>query len=227
MKYAAYCMTKNIYHKVIPSLNSLLLNSSVDRVWLVIENNFVGFDLPNRVKIANAGWKNYFTKDGPNYNCQWTYMCMMKVALCKIFKDADRILTLDLDTIVDQNIDELWDLNLDDYYFAGVTEPLKSDKMDYVNAGVIMWNLEKMRDGMADNMIHHLNSFQYNYPEQECMSKLCQGHILQIDSCYNASKFTEPTDEQKIRHFAAVYRWYEDQPLVQKYKNDGKVIITK
>ena len=39
MKYAAYCITRNLYHDVIPSLKSLLIHTDVDEVFLVIEDD--------------------------------------------------------------------------------------------------------------------------------------------------------------------------------------------
>lgn len=219
-RVAAYCMTRNIYHKVRPSLNSLLKNSSVDHVYLIAEDEDVGFPLPEKVSVIDMLGQTFFWADGPNYNCRWTYMVMMRIALCHILKDEDRVLALDLDTIVDANIDELWETPIDDFYYAGVDEMSMAGNGAWSNGGVILWNLKKMRDGMADRIIHELNTVHYNFPEQECMNKLCHGHIYRLNSTYNACNFTAPTRHPKIHHFAAKRRWYEDQPLVQKYKEE-------
>lgn len=226
MKYAAYCMTRNVYHKVIPSLNSLLTNSSVDKVFLIAEDDYVGFELPERVQVVNQKNQKFFLPDGPNYNCRWTYMCMMRIPLCHIFPEYDRILTLDHDTIVEANIDSLWDTRIDDFYYAGVDEVSCATEGPWSNSGVILWNLRKMRDRMADKIIHELNTVHYNFPEQECMNKLCKGKIYTLSSAYNVCRYTRPAPYPKIYHFAATPQWYETKPLVKKYMNDGKVVGT-
>ena len=218
-RYACYCMTRNIYYKVWPSLNSLLQHADLEKVYLLTEDNDIGFELPRNVEIVNVRDQQYFTPDGPNYATQWTYMVLMKTALCKIFPKLDRILSLDLDTIIDEDINELWDTPIDDHYLAGVPEPQNTtDSFVYINAGVVLWNLCKLRDGKCDEIIHSLNTKHWPFPEQNCVSHLCHGNIYHLPSQYNYSRYSKPTRHPKIYHFAAYGDWYEREPLVQKYK---------
>ena len=219
-RVACYCMTRNIYHMIGPSLNSLLKNTSVEHVYLLTEDDEIGFSLPEKVSIVNVGDQKFFKSDGPNYHSMWSYMVLMRTALCHIFPDLDRILTLDLDTIVDENIDEIWDVPIDQCYFAGVKEERLSSQLGrpYINAGVILWNLKKMRDGMADRMIKELNTTYHKYPEQDVMNEFCKDHIYQLSSDYNACRFTAPTSHPKVHHFPATIGWYNDFNIVKKYK---------
>lgn len=217
-RYVAYCMTRNLYEKVVPSLNSLLENTKVNKVFLLIEDDDIGFKLPGKVKTINVSNQQFFPPDGKNYNCRWTYMSMMRIPLCKIFPKYKRILTLDIDTIVDADISDLWDINLDGYYYAAVPEPAKSRKYIYTNGGVVLWNLESMRDGKCDHIIDHLNRFYWNFPDQECTAQLCRDHIYSLPSDYNVCEYTEHTDNPKIYHFACEINWFVKEPLVQKYK---------
>lgn len=219
MKYACYCMTRNIYHKVWPSLNSLLKHSDVDRVFLLTEDDDVGFEIPRQAQIVNVRDQKYFDRDGINYGNQWTWMVLMRTALSKVFPDIDRMLSLDLDTIVDEDISELWDTPMDDCYLAGVPEPQNChDGFIYINAGVVLWNLEKLRDGKCDEIINSLNTKRWFFPDQNCVSHLCQGKIYHLGSQYNYSRYSAPCKNPKIWHFAARRDWYEKEPLVQKYK---------
>ena len=215
---ACYCMTRNIYHKVRPSLNSLLKNTNVDHVYLIAEDDSVGFTLPDNVSVINVADQTWFDKDGPNYNCRWTYMCLMRIALCHVLPEEKRILSLDLDTIVAENIDDLWDVPIDDFYLAGVREPAKSGSGLYVNGGVVLWNLEKMRDGMADRIIRELNTIRYAFPEQDAMNKFCRGNMYELSSSYNVTRYTTKTAYPRIYHYAATPGWYEMNPMVQLYK---------
>ena len=219
-KVACYCMTRNIYHKVEPSLNSLLRNTpDIERVYLLTEDNDIGFEVPGKVRIKNVRKQTFFSPDGPNYYCQWTYMCMMKTALAKLFPQYDRMLTLDLDTIVLGNISEVWETPMGDNYLAGVLEPKNTaDGLTYINGGVVLWNLKQLRDGMVDKIIDSLNTEPWTFPEQNCVSHLCNGRIYCLHPMYNTSNYSAPCKNPKIRHFAATPGWYERDPLVQMYK---------
>ena len=222
MKAAVYCATRNIYHKIIPSLKSLLFNSSVEKVYLLVEDDHPDIGIPDwaPVEYINVSGQTYFPPDGANSNCWWTYMVLMRIVLCKILPpDLDKVLSLDCDTIINENIDELWDLELEDNYFAAVREVHRLFPVEpYYNAGVTMWNLEQMRDGKADEIVTRLNTVQYTFSDQDAMNIMCHDRTIELRSWYNANRFTTPTDSPKIFHYAATGTWYEHEPLVQKYK---------
>ena len=219
-KIVCYFMTRNLYPRVIASLKSVLKNGNIDRVYIMAEDDDLSFDLPSRVIVQNVReWKQLLDPDGPNYNNRWTYMVLMKVLLCKILPKASRALALDLDTIVRSDISDLWDLDMDNYYFAGVREPFWTERLhrDYVNGGVLFWNLDKMRDGMADHVIDVLNRRQYTFPEQDALNDICRGQFRVIDAAYNAGDWTEPPQSDiKIRHYmASKGTWMAEEEVIR------------
>ena len=220
-KVVCYFMTRNLYPRVIASLKSVLKNGNIDRVYIMAEDDDLSFDLPSRVIVQNVReWKQLLDPDGPNYNNRWTYMVLMKVLLCKILPKASRALALDLDTIVRSDISDLWDMDIDNYYFAGVREPFWTERLhrDYVNGGVLFWNLDKMRDGMADHVIDILNRRQYTFPEQDALNDICRGQFRVIDAAYNAGDWTEPPrSDIKIRHYMASKGMWKAEPEVRRY----------
>ena len=220
-KIVCYFMTRNVYTRVAASLKSLLKNGNIDRVYLFAEDDDLGFDLPSKVIVQDVSeYRKLLDPDGPNYNCRWTYMILMKVLVCKMLPKASRALTLDLDTIVRGDLSGLWDLNLDNYYFAGVREPFWTQRLhrDYVNAGVLFWNLDKMRNGMADHLLNVLNRMKYTFPEQDCLNDICRGRFLVINGIYNAGDWTEaPDGEIKIRHYMATKGLWVGEPEVVRY----------
>jgi len=219
MKAACYCATRNIYGDLAPSVNSLLANSDVDKVYLLIEDDTFPYKLPQKVETRNVKEQTYFHRNGPNFNNSWTYMVLMRAALHREFPDLDRILSLDVDTIVAKDISELWELPIDDYWIAGAREPYKSQFYDlYINCGVMLMNLKKLReDGKGDELINALNTKRYSYNEQDAIADLCHGGIYELPSDYNANEYTKPTVTPKIIHFAAIQHW-QDLPLVEMYK---------
>ena len=215
MKTVCYFITQNLYRDVFPSLKSLLKNGGIDRVYIFAEDDDIGFDLPEKVIVQNVEpWKKLLDPNGPNYNCRWTYMVMMKVALCEMLHKVDKALTLDVDTIVRGDISGLWDIDLTDYYFAGVREPYWYRRLhrEYVNAGVLLWNLNKMRDGTAQNVIRAMNRKPFIFVEQEALNEMCFDGIKTIDGRYNAGDWTEKTTEPVlIRHLMASHgAWVND-----------------
>lgn len=220
IKAAVYAGTQNLYSDMVTAAKSLVMHSSVDIIYFLIESDRFPYYLPPFIKTINISNQGYFSKWGSNARKKWTYMTLMRCALTKCFPALDKILWLDVDTLVQNSIDELWDLDMGDCYFAGVKEPEKS-KPDapYINAGVLMLNLEKLReDGMDDVLISTLNSKEYEFPDQDCINEICRNKILLIPSMYNANNFTEACDIPKIRHFAAETNW-RNKSILYPYRN--------
>ena len=164
-KAAAYCMTRNLYEIAVPSIKSLLINSDVDVVYLLIEDDEFPVKLP-RTKVINVSGQKFFPPGGINYRTQCTWMVLMRAALPKLLKEHV-VLSLDCDTFVLGDLSPLWDLPLKEYYLAGGAEPDKSLNSLYVNMGVALFNLAKLRkDGMADRIIDTLNRQPYAFAEQ-------------------------------------------------------------
>lgn len=219
-KVVCYLLTRNIYMDVVPSLKSLLKNGNVDRVYILAEDDDIGVELPGKVITKDiTEWKKMLDPNGPNYGCRWSYMVMMKVLLCHILP-IDRALTLDVDTIVRGDLSPLWDIDLTDDYFAGAREPFWTMRFhrDYVNAGVLMWNLGKMRDGTAERVLKAMNSRPFTFVEQDALNELCWDRIRVIDSAYNAGDWTEKVkSEIRIRHYMASKGLWKAEPEVRRY----------
>lgn len=219
MRAAVYAGTPNLYGDMIPAIKSLMMHSDVDRIYLLIRDDaFPGY-LPPEVETVNVSSQKWFPEGGPNYYSIWSHLILLRVALPKLFPDLDRILSLDVDTIVDRDISDLWELDLGDNFVAAVREPEKSSKQRlYINAGVMMMNLKLLREtGMDDMMIEDLNHTRRIYPEQDCISQLCSGYILELEPKYNASICTAQPEDPCIYHYAA-QRFWQGNPEVLKYK---------
>ena len=216
MKAAVYTGTRNYYPYMIPAVKSLLAHSDVDEVYLLIEDDVFPYKLNEKVKTINVSDQEYF-RDGPNMNSRFTYMAMMRAALAFVFPSYDRILSLDCDTIVDQDISDLWDLPIEDCYFSASPEYHKTTRdFMYCNVGVTLFNLAKLRDGKAQEVIDRINTEHFDFVEQDAFNYLCQSFIYPMDGDYNACTWTTHTDHPKIYHFAG-YRDWMGFPEVQKY----------
>lgn len=219
MKAACYCGTRNVYNQMIPSVRSLLKNSKIDKVYFVCEDDTFPYDVPEKVEIRNLSKQTYLSRGGLNYNCLWSYMCLMKVALWKEFPELDKLLVLDPDTIIEEDVSELWDIDMTDYYLAAVSEPEKSKSQIYINGGVQFQNLEKLRDGKGEELIHAIDTHFYSFPDQECISEHCWGQIYLLPAEYNYCRFTsaEKLEHPKVWHFAGDGKKSLRYDVVRKY----------
>lgn len=236
MKVAAYTGTRNLYRDMTPAVTSLLLNSDVDKVYLLIEDDEFPVKMPDKVEAINVSKQTYFRKDGPNMGSKFTYMAMMRATYALMFPQYDKILSLDVDTIIDKDISELWDIDLGDNYFAAVSEPDRCSggkyyfSPVYTNIGVAMYNLKKLRsDNLLNNVIMNLNYKYYQFLEQDCFNEFCQGHILELPNMYNCTNycvypFTGWCDDPKIIHYAGL-KLYGHLPYFEKYRQRECEII--
>lgn len=235
MRTAVYLGTRNVYCDIVPSLKSLLLNTAVEKVYFLIEDDTFPEYLPPCVEIVNVSGQTFFRPDGPNYSNPWTWMVMMKAALTKVIPD-DETLYLDYDVFFVKDIgSELWDIDLDGYYFAGVNEwKKKGFKQPYINFGVVLLNLKKIReDGMDDKFIHLLNT-EYTFTnEQDVMNRLSWPRMKTIPSTYNMNDYVEPCDDPKVIHYAGIgenFPWsrkrWQEFPVVEHFRQmDWKDIL--
>ena len=222
MKTAVYFGSHHVYDDMIPASKSLLKNSDVDKIYFLIEDDVYPHEIPSCIETINIRdvIPSIYNPNNPNFGAEWTYVGLARTALTKIFPDLDTILTIDCDTIVVQDVSDLWDFDITDYYFAAAKEPhlSRASRCLYVNAGVMLLNLKKMReDKVDDEYIRALNEKRYYFVCQDVMNALSQGHILEIPSDYNSCDFTLPTDNRKIIHYAGNRRW-RDYDIVKYYR---------
>ena len=219
-KVAVYAGTRNLYEQMYVCLKSLLANTIIDRVYLLIEDDEFPYHVPDNVMIANVSEQQFFLPGSPNYSSPWSYMAMLRCVLSFILKDEERVLWLDCDTIVNDDISDLFEINMDGYFYAGVMEPQKSkDIFRYINSGVMLCNLELLRETQKEvELAYFLNTYRFVWADQEVINLLCQGHIRTIDSEYNQNAFTLQCVRPKIIHYAAVKDFKNDWAY-QKYVN--------
>ena len=228
-KVAVYTGTRNVYPQMYVSLKSLLLNTDMDRVYLMIEDDEFPYPIPKNVLVANVKDQIFFPKGSANYNTSYSYMELLRCALGLMLQQEKTVLWLDIDTIINDDISDLFETDMSNYMYAGAIEPQKCRNIfSYVNVGVLLCNLEALRETEREAaMIAFLNNYPFDYPGQDVINLLCQGYIRQIGSEYNCTDWTIPCNRPKIIHFAAIkpeqykrtwaYRKYEsiELPLVE------------
>lgn len=218
-KVVVYMATRNLYEALRGSLNSLLANTKVDKVYALIEDDTLPYALPDFVYCIRMDPTKWFAPDGPNYNSQWTYAILLRTALSQILTE-DQVLVLDCDTIIQKDLSALWDAPLSKYEYlaAGRKFNTVADGTIYINSAVLMLNLKALRNYHMDQMlIDSLNAQYYEMPEQDCFTQLCQGHIRILPKSYNTPVDMYDTDPAAhILHYAQwIHDGVEDPPMLR------------
>ena len=241
MRHAVYCGTRKVYEQMETAAKSLVAHTPVDVVHFLIEDAEFPRSLPDFVQVHDVSKQKWFDLKGPNAKTGWTWMVLMRAALCHVLADVDRVLSLDVDTICHRDASGIWELPVDGCYYAAVTEQHKSGNgLQYANMGVCLFNLEKLRDGKADEVISVINSRKYGWPEQDVLNYLCQGRICEMPKKYNDMAFNGSVEEPVITHYAgqrndswtsdtapmhyAAMSW-DDAIAERRYANFGTVLF--
>lgn len=204
-KHALYSVTRNLYGDMVTAAKSLVANSDVDKVWFFTEDDNFDYWVPDFFEVVNVSDQEFFPPDSPNYRGWASHMALMRapLALMPQFKDLDRILSLDVDAICIRNVSDVWDMPIEDCYFSASREEVITFKwMVYCNVGVMLHNLDMLRNGKCQEIVDALNWHAYLNDMQDCYSFLCQGHIHCMPPDYNYNRFTGQTNTVRIRHFA-------------------------
>lgn len=223
MKHAVYSGTRNVYDDMEMSAKALVANSDVDKVHFLIEDETFPRPLPDIIECHDVSGQDFFLQDGPNMESRYTYMAMMRIALCHVLPELDKVLALDTDTVCVADIGDMWDWPLDGCYFAAAQEWDRSENgLQYCNFGVVLYNLEMMRDGKANECVEVLNKRRYPWVEQDVGNYLCQGRIYEMPLEYNSNWYTDKNlskRKAKIVHYAGIRHddWIR-KPQPRKYR---------
>ena len=218
-KVVAWCGTANVYPYMAASARSVLQKvRGIDKVYFLTETDDFPEPLPDIVECININDTPYLDPNGANFINGWTWMTLSRLALHHILPE-DRVLYLDCDTIAEADFSELFDLDLQGKVMAAVREPDRcKPPFVYFNAGVLLMDLQKMRQGIGDEMLNMVNTVKLGCPDQDTINLLCQGRILELPPIYNASDWTGQPGDPKLTHYAGMKRYWERR-LFQKYLN--------
>lgn len=235
-KIAVYSVTSDRFDFLRASIKSILFNSDVDKIYVITDADALPKDFPKDIELITIKKPpKYMHLDGPNVKTEFKLYCLLRLAFYRLFPQYDKILSLDYDIIARRDISDLWNIQLgDDYYLAGVPEadrtrgsvygyyPKRDFKalsnvifkhVTYVNAGVLLLNLKKLRDDeVGDRMIDMLNDGEYALPEQDIFNTACHKNMYLLSPDYNSCNLTKQTVNPKIIHYARMEKKldYED-----------------
>ena len=195
-----------------------------------------------------------------------------RLMLPSLLPNLDKVLYLDTDIIVKKDLSALFNYNIDNFYLAGVLDVEVSGNgiiqgrasvtkndiymnkygkdillKSYVNAGILLFNLKKMRrDNLESKLLNCISSYDLEFHDQDALNLECFGKIMNIPNIYNIASWQDFYNDQVIVHFLDVnkpWKWLttRNSELWWKYAektdcfkniqskylvNDGKYVLS-
>ena len=208
------------------SITSLLENNSSCNVVVHILHSDLSKAAKARLQMFESRYKNAkiqihkiddsrFEKFGITIE-HITKETYFRYMIAEVMPNIDNVLYLDGDTIVNGDISELFDTDLTNYYCAGVSDIYiesvgykKTLGIDgvYINAGVILFNLDEMRKiDIAEKLFKLTAENNFKYQDQDAINVAFNGKMKELDCIYNFKRahqkaFPEKVPSAKIIHY--------------------------
>lgn len=145
-------------------------------------------------------------------NTYLTKMTFYRLLLPSLLRNVDKCIYLDADTIVCDDISLLMEHNVDDYYIAAVVDRdirkvqynnIGNFNLDeYFNAGVMLMNLERIREHNLEEQFFSLIDIEWPFRDQDILNQACRENVLFLDERFNRfSYLARNKDDSVIVHF--------------------------
>ena len=159
-----------------------------------------------------------------------------RLAVCSLLpEEIKKVLYLDCDVIVQESLIKLWNEDIDDVYIAGVQDTTGKEARtsvelniedDYVNAGVLLVNIDKLRkDGMESLFFEYLKEKKYKveFNDQGIINHCCKGRIKLIHPKYN---FMYPYDRYNRKQLLKIVQKpkFYSESIIEEAKNNPIII---
>lgn len=205
----------SIANRTAEPIHCFIFTMSLTRVkpeYQPIEDNQI--DFLNRVlKAKNANHQvqkidvtTLYEKEfgqSKNENAYCTPYTLLRLLADKIPETPDKLLYLDIDMMAGGDIAELYHINIDEYEYAAVKEKYGSKiiKRDYINAGMLLLNMKKIKETKLFEKARKLiQTRKLPFADQDAIYWSTTKKLI-LPRIYNEqSKFNKP--ETVICHFS-------------------------
>ena len=178
----------------------------------------------------------------------------LRLTLPETLVDLEKVIYTDIDVMFCDSLQQMWDIELGDNMLGAVKgavnfedqwelnskrdywSKLADMKGRYINAGVTIMNLEKMRENHIQSFWQNYSKEKFHYQDQDILNMTCRDSIVYLPPRYNVQAYMygneyerfvlygiftekEVTDAQSnpaILHFAADKPWKR----YDLYRND-------
>ena len=230
-----YCGDGNIERGLIISVMSLLKNVSDElHVWVVtaemdfngkhispvkedvissLSEYMWGYNCLNSITLIDV--TEHFKKEVPTVNMgtRFTPFCMLRLFSDEVPEIPDKIMYLDNDVICRSDPSEFYNQDMTDYELAGVLDYYggwlfrrNPFKRDYVNSGVLLMNMAKIREtGLFKKCRKRCCEKQMFMPDQSAINKLAVSKKICPRRFNEQRKLRSDT---VMQHFTTSFRFF-------------------
>ena len=195
---------KTTFYELVAVLSPDVTKANIDKI------KHVQKLYPNDCSVKIIQMDSRFDKI-PNKTGYIANACAYKMCLGEILPEYKKILYLDTDIIVFGDLSEFYDTDMEDAYIGGVNsvyhylyrrELLEKlmipDLSYYINAGVMVMNLDKIRKDKIQPKLTKLIGTYNDSVDQHIFNRVCYGHIKLVPQTYNTNKTHENIYESSL-----------------------------
>lgn len=137
--------------------------------------------------------------------------------IADVLPDIDRVLYLDGDTVVNGDVSELFELDLTGFFCAGVRDiyveqvgykkeiGLAESEL-YINAGVILLNLEEIRKFSIIEKLFNLSvENDFRFQDQDAINIAFRGKMKELDCKYNFTRDHKKVFPDKVKNLRIIH----------------------
>ena len=143
-----------------------------------------------------------------NMGTSYTPYCMIRLFADEISEIEDKLLYLDTDVMAKGDIAELYDMDIEGYHMAGARDFFGKFFFSprYLNSGVLLFNMEKMRRDEIFLACRRLcNEKKMLLSDQHALNKYAKRKLI-LKRRYNEQHKNK--EDTLIRHFAMTIKWF-------------------
>lgn len=164
--------------------------------------------------------------------------CAYKMCLAEVLPEYDKVVYLDTDLLIFRDLSALYQTDLGDNYIGGVfslehylnRRELAGllqipDMASYVNAGVLLFNLKKIREDGIEAKLQTLIGSYKDSVDQHIFNKICYGHIAFLNPQWNvfqSSKNLFQSDRVLIGMTRGECKRISEEPWIFHYTGQQK-----
>lgn len=219
MMHIAFCLDDNYIKYCFVVIASIIYNNQNEAITFHLFSDGITDENKQKLQSWLSSYKNksvvfhkidistfkYFPIKDAYINIS-TYF---RLAMPFLLSDIKKVLYLDCDVIVNQSLKDLWDVDISGYACAGVRDRINDSirlynrlnypmSDGYVNAGVLLINLEKWRqDNIFEKSISiaRKESDKLKNHDQDLINKIYHGQIKMLPFKYNLLEYYLYTEE--------------------------------
>lgn len=246
-----FSINESYYKQLAVTITSILENDRSSSFHFFVLNSGLSYEVKAYLEKLKLRYKNFdieyptvsdslfnALKLNIDYISKETYF---RYVIADLFPGMNKALYLDADIAVVGSLVSFYHTDIQDYYCAAVKdfyiESLKykskigfQDDDLYVNAGVLLLNLEKMRqDNISEKFFSNTEKFaaSIKYQDQDIINLTLKGKIKEIDSIYNFAVHNIRKDVKKRKSAIILHYTGAQKPWDEECKNKLKYIWEK